>query len=801
MMGILIVLASSLVALHGSVRDFYSEFQVHRLIDPAYSQQRPGGGRLIGAAYNPVAARSDSSEPRIGEAQRLLLAYPDSLLRRELQSRIHLASGDWTRAAAALEDVARDQPQDLGVLNNLGAAYLALGETDGTYLLRAFDQFQIAALAFPEAREPRFNMAVAYRRLRLPRQFNEAEAEYEKLDASSPWWKELAEIAPPLDEARIFDELKTAVAEDRTLEASQLIRRYPGISRRIAMNYGLGNNTETENVARFIGQEFNTRFGDKTITAMLDPLFTKDRQRLIAARQMVQAGAQLYVEGDLTSSLTAYSQAEALVGSADSVFDRYWINLNRVDTQGRMGQFEDARQALEKLITGTRDEDLKWLLARGLSIHGSASRLSPSFKAMMDSLSEAEQLFVNIGASDDTVRPLYYLAVYKYSAGDYDEALRLAFKCLSLTDEKDDLRKASLYRVIATVLYRKGLPARSAWFASESLEQAEKTGNPSLISNAASLMAMLSESSGHGIEADRYVALAENASDAAESGGEKTRAELSLNLIKGRMLIDRKQYREAEFLLRKNLDIYAQLPIRLGYIHAPSLMLLGRILSETGRFEEARTAFGSAVKVAENDDAYLQDEKSRVAFDDERRELYDSAIGFEYDHGATDAAWSYVQKYRAKLFLEFLVQFDPRMENIRGQALSRAAAQALVPEGVQTIEYVLMKDRLLIWVASRKQFAARSVDISRQAVEEQVQAFLKMVRNGGNVQQVSKKLFDWLIAPVADLLDPKSALAIVPDRALHGLPFAAIQNPITERYLIEDYPILLSPSLSYLLAT
>ncbi len=314
-------------------------------------------------------------------------------------------------------------------------------------------------------------------------------------------------------------------------------------------------------------------------------------------------------------------------------------------------------------------------------------------------------------------------------------------------------------------------------------------------------MAMLSESGGQGTDAERYLALAEDASDAAESGGEKTRAELALNLIKGRMQIDRKQYREAEFLLRKNLEIYAQLPIRLGYIHAPSLMLLGRILSETGRVEEARTAFRSAVEVAENDDAYLQDEKSRVAFDDERRELYDSAIAFEYDHGATDAAWSYVQKYRAKLFLEFLVQFDPQMESTRGEALSRATAQGLVPEGAQTVEYVLMKDRLLIWVASRNRFAVRSVGVSRRTVEEKVENFLKLLRNGGRVQQESRELFDWLIAPVADLLDPESALAIVPDRALHGLPFAAIQNAITGKYLIEDYPILLSPSLTYLLAT
>ena len=98
-------------------------------------------------------------------------------------------------------------------------------------------------------------------------------------------------------------------------------------------------------------------------------------------------------------------------------------------------------------------------------------------------------------------------------------------------------------------------------------------------------------------------------------------------------------------------------------------MLLARSYSETGRIREAAQKFNEAVEMVEMDDRYLQSEKLRVKFDDERRELYDSAIEFEYKHGSPDAAWTYLQKYRAKLFLEFLGQFNPDIERIRGQAL------------------------------------------------------------------------------------------------------------------------------------
>jgi CHAT domain-containing protein len=230
-------------------------------------------------------------------------------------------------------------------------------------------------------------------------------------------------------------------------------------------------------------------------------------------------------------------------------------------------------------------------------------------------------------------------------------------------------------------------------------------------------------------------------------------------------------------------------------------MLLARAYSETGRIQEATQKFNEAIQIIENDDHYLETEKLRIKFDDERRQLYDAAIEFEYDHGSPEAAWTYVQKYRAKLFLEFLAQFDPNVQDIRTGPFTRERVKRLIPRDTQIVEYASMENRLLIWVMSDEVFAVRVVNTNRAEVEQNVQAVLQQLRKNENAGELLERLGKVLVEPVASLLDPNRTLAIIPDRALHGLPFAALRRPGSSKYLIQEFSVVESPSLTHLLAT
>ena len=292
--------------------------------------------------------------------------------------------------------------------------------------------------------------------------------------------------------------------------------------------------------------------------------------------------------------------------------------------------------------------------------------------------------------------------------------------------------------------------------------------------------------------ADESLQTAEEALLKLPEGFDRTRNELMLGTIKAKARIARKQYAQAETELARNLNLYSQQPFSATALLSQSLMLLAQVYSETGRLKDANRKFTEAINVVEQDDEYMKSESFRVKFDDQRRELYDSAIEFEFKHGSLDAAWSYLQKYRAKLFLEFLAAFNPDIRSTR--VIDRSAIQQRIPKDTQIVEYVLLKDRLLIWLLTEKSFTVKAVDVRREDVEASIEKVLEKLRNGEDVDALLSELGKWLIEPIGNLLDPNRTMVIIPDRALHGLPFAALKMPGKTRYLIEDLPWLLVPA-------
>lgn len=82
---------------------------------------------------------------------------------------------------------------------------------------------------------------------------------------------------------------------------------------------------------------------------------------------------------------------------------------------------------------------------------------------------------------------------------------------------------------------------------------------------------------------------------------------------------------------------------------------------------------------------------------------------------------------------------------------------------------------------------AKEVESFRRAIEERDLEFAAPAR----------RLYDLLLAPARAQLRGKTNLIIVPDDALWGLPFQALQ-PARDRYLLEDAALSYAPSLSVL---
>jgi len=783
----------------GYVKEEFALYRVERLIRSSQQARRTTVGRLYGSPYS-VYQPAASIPEDLSKAQLSLLASPRSDNTELLQSYLDIGTENWKKASETLERLAAARPDAPRILNDLGTVLLQQGEEDPINYFRALRAFDRVNKTAPSAPEAWFNRILILRKLQFSNIGQEEISKYVAKERDGPWNAEL--LRPNnLTEDQLSTQLESALSKHDSAAAEALFLRAPEISRTIAMQYALNPQETRENaeVAEFIGEMLRRRYGDNTVLAMTAPLRGPHRDDVIQARKLVADGANYYSRGENENSLKAYDQALEHTLKSQSEIDRVWVALNRVDTEIRILRFVEARAELDRLVTAAREKNLRWILASALTTYGSNSRLNTGFIDMMNRLEEAVRIFNSIDATNFAVRAQYYLAGHKNGAGDLDGALRLAVDCLRKTSPDDHLRLVSASWLVSVILYKRGFTEEAVLAGRESLSQAQQSQNPLAVIQASSSLALLSEFNLQPDLADNYLQQTERTVRQLSTAGEITRSKISVNVLTARILINRGKFDEAEALLLKNVEAFSTKQLNFAYFESETWMLLGRSYSKLGRLSEAQLAFKRAVDLAEQDGVSLQIGRFRQTYDDTRREVYDSAIDFEFVHNTPDEAWTYMQKYRAKLFLEFLAQFNSSVGKIHTIAIDRSQLQTQLPSKVQVVEYTLLPKRLLIWVVTGSQFHTRSIPIDGPTLEEKVRDFLGKLRAESPITKDSEELFKFLIEPIESLLNRDLPLAIIPDRALHGLPFGALKRP-QGGYLISDYRFIVSPTLTHLLA-
>ncbi|HEX6087730.1 MAG TPA: CHAT domain-containing protein [Thermoanaerobaculia bacterium] len=124
-----------------------------------------------------------------------------------------------------------------------------------------------------------------------------------------------------------------------------------------------------------------------------------------------------------------------------------------------------------------------------------------------------------------------------------------------------------------------------------------------------------------------------------------------------------------------------------------------------------------------------------------------------------------------------------------------ASIRARLPENSTMLLYSVMDDRTYVWVVS----ATRTSVHRLKATAEDVERWTRALYRAGHRRR-PEEFDDALFAPYAELIAPAlrfvdtPRLVIVPDGAMHGLPFAALRNPDTRRYLVQNYVIETAPS-------
>jgi CHAT domain-containing protein len=765
------------------------------------SSVRLSGGRLFNTSRIPPSA--DEYQLSIQKAQIEILSTPDG---RHLQGLLDIGRGDLQGAEEIMTDLSRAQPNDVEVLNDLGVVYLGLGNQNPTRYLKAIQVLERSHHLNPAAPAPRFNLVLAYRRAGLSELALTKQVEYERFERDPAWIRDLESSDIVGSESELTGELGRMLSGGEESAAIAFFEKHVEAIRHVATNEALNPAGEgfPSSILRFVASRLLVDHRDSTLASMLTPLEGPFREKIIKSRQLVQKGTVAYYQTDYKESLRLFDKAENEIAGILQGFDSLWIDLNRANSEIRLGCtacFQVAESRLDRILSTSNIEKLRWLRAQALTARGSDSSFTQDYGRVIHILLDAAREFSEIGAPRDGTRAANYLASMYYTAGDFDRSFQYIYQSRILAQKNDHVRLSQLNLLAGKVAYRLGCLPCSIGFQKQAVTEARETSVAQRTASALASLATMYKTAGENDLARQELNEIKSLLAPLPQSRDVDLIDLSVNLLCSDIGLAENNLTAAKRCLELNLEILKRQPKIIPDYYSATLLQLARVHFRSGRIAEARRTFRQAADVIENNDASFAVPGLRSSFENERRNLYDSLIEFEADNGGMDAAWVYLQRYQSKLFLEFLGQMNPNVNEIHSEAVQRNQIQSHIPKDVQVVEYVLLPNRLLIWLVSNDIFVSKSVAVPRTELQKVIEDFLDGMRKQEDVKAQSETLYRLLIAPIEGDLDPHRAIAIIPDQDLHRLPFPALRNEATRRYLIESFALLESPNLTQLLAT
>jgi CHAT domain-containing protein len=153
-----------------------------------------------------------------------------------------------------------------------------------------------------------------------------------------------------------------------------------------------------------------------------------------------------------------------------------------------------------------------------------------------------------------------------------------------------------------------------------------------------------------------------------------------------------------------------------------------------------------------------------------------------------------------------------RSEQLNVESLSLLGGRDIVAGEVRNalresevlLEYLVTPDRLLVFVVTRTETRFVEAPVTADDLFARVRLALGLLaKSGSSVQAtdgVMRELHDALLPPAVRSAMPHGTrrLLVVPHSILNYVPYAALRNPATGRYLVEDFDVVRLPSAAAL---
>jgi CHAT domain-containing protein len=786
---------------------------------------RPTPGKLAEESqYRPWGKWTpDHQTTNWGELERAARAAAREDPKRGLPdfSVYQLLAGKPNGAIAGLELAAADPEASVGAFSDLSAAYLTRFEEEGDPLdlLRSIQASERGLALAPDEPSLLFNHAQALTRLGTR---TLASAAWQALQNRDEGWREEASSQlEQLQKPNAEEEWKGAVPELESPATSRdrivaLVERMPWNARMhaeeillprwaSAVSRGdLAAAGTTLQLASTMGEALSELRGEElladsvaSIRRTIERGSLEERQALLDGLQVFGKGAVQYQEQNLTSAKGLFTQAASDLAVADNPL-RYWarfyISISEYNSNADKGL-----AILDALLEEIPQDRYPALTGRIEWIAGSIDKIQTRIQSSVLRFGRSEAALRRAGGDVASAFMSTLLAESSSLLGEHSLGWQARMTAFQTVPFAEGLRRnIAMWGEAKAALVRQGHLDLAGPFVQEAVAVAGQWGRPFGRADAYLNRAGYWLAVGARPEALADLQAAQLAISQMEAGSLKEQMAYLAMVTEGLYYQDTAPATAAD-LLERGLGGQAQTGNRFDAItyttsKAAAEMAAGQVAAGKESYEEALSIF-------EQIRATVEDPVSRMQAFRQAQPAFDNLIRLSASDPSGDRELPFLlaERSRARVLLDLRTGgTGPAEEGFaRLSDLERS-----LPRGVALASYAVLEDRVLVWVIEDGRSRLLTLQVDRKKLARAIERYRReVVRDAEeeDIRRASAPLYDALIRPLALPLREDGSLIIVPDRWLSRLPFAALFDRTTGRYLIEQRTVTMVPSATLLL--
>jgi CHAT domain-containing protein len=752
-------------------------------------------------------------------------------LRRDAVS--SLLAGNADRSIKELSRAVELEPGNTALWSDLAAAHLQRGAAtpDSYELILALSAANRAVERDPSLVAAHFNQALALERLSLR---DRAESEWQlvtKLESDRRWAQEartraarLASMTGSPGTKNRLAEVESAIAQGnpdraRALVADSLPTFREFLEEKLLVEWAAAEVRHDDREAikkleegTLIAEAIGAQGGDPMAADTLGQIrrlrgAEPEKLRRLA-RGFLSYGEGLDLAAESSSrALLRFNAARHALAEEQSPFAS-WAIYRMASCYYQMADYKKGRALLKALTRTSVSSPYQTLRGRALILSGLIDAIEGDPTASIATYEAAEAAFRQVKELPLAAKVAGLMATSFEALGRPQEAWQRLYPALVAPAVSDRLDiRFLLFEQASFLLRRQGETEIALWLQDEAVKNALLLKRPNPIIGTLRTRAALLASMGRGTAAEKDLATARNYWQQSLDPKLRRSIEGDLLLAEGELAATRSP-QEAIAKLDQVIPIFRA----TSYHYRIGQALYERALAEQalGQSNAAERDLAAAIAESERQRDTIDGAGDRISYLDRMKEIFDSMIGLQLDQGRPAVALRFSEQAKARVLWDWMLtrpaqgKSPPQLRSARSPALDLPSLQRVLPAGTAVIEYAVLPRKTVVWILHRQgDVGSESLEIGAEALNDRVQRLRRALlnRNPREVEAISKDLHDKLIRPLASHIAPGERLVLIPDGALHTLPFALLRDRQTGRFLMQDHTCAVAPSARIFVAS